>query len=344
MEKILVLATSFMDDLITHPADEGKAVRMLAELAEGSNGKIEVVYRCDRDPRNPLAAEELDRTTAIISDLEPYPLELLETIGAANGGPLKLIARYGVGYDAVNLETATQAGVMVTNCPGCNSLPTAELTVMTILDVAGRRVPHYETASQGKTKEGPSRLDVSGKILGIIGTGAIGKHVYNLMSGFNVRGVAYDPYPDREWSERMNVTYLDSPDDICEQADIITLHAASNETLITHRQIDRMHSTTVLINCARRHLVDNEAVYRSVKAGRIWGYGMDEIWDLDLPLQGLNIVVSPHVGSDTDMGKIGMQVMSAQAVVDFMRGLKPQYVVNKGVLASPVFQHLKDRP
>lgn len=344
MEKILVLATSFLDDLITHPADEGKGSRMLVALSEASNGEIEVVYRCDRDPRKALDPKELDRTAAIISDLEPYTPELLDTVGAANGGPLKLIARYGVGFDAVDLESATRSGVMVTNCPGCNALPTAELTVMTILDVAGRRIPHYETASRGKTKEGPSRLDVSGKTLGVIGTGAIGRNVFELMKGFRLRGVAYDPYPNREWAERVNLKYLDSPDAVCEQADIITLHAASNDTIITRDRIDRMGPTTVLINCARRHLVDNEAVYQALKAGRIWGYGMDEIWDLNLPLQGLNIVVSPHVGSDTDMGKIGMQVMSAQAVVDLMAEVKPQYIVNPEVLTSPVFRHLRDRP
>jgi len=341
MEKVLVFATSFLDALITHPKEEGKGRQMLDDLAAGSGGGIVVEYRCDRDPRDLMEPEALAQTTALISDLELYPPELLEKVGAANGGPLKLLARYGVGFDAVDLEAATQYGVLVSNCPGCNALPTAELTVMTILDVAGRRIPHYETASQGKTKQGPSRLDVSGKTLGIIGTGSIGKHVFELMKGYNVSGVAYDPYPDSRWAAQVNMQYLDSPDKVCEQADIITLHAASNDTIITKKQIASMHPTTVLINCARRHLVDNEAVYHAVKQGKIWGYGMDEIWDLSLPLAGLNIVVSPHVGSDTDMGKIGMQTMSAQAVVDYMQGIRPRYVVNKDVLNSPVHQHLK---
>jgi D-3-phosphoglycerate dehydrogenase len=343
MEKILVLATSFLDDLITHPTEEGKASRMLLELAESSGGRIKVEYHCDRDPRKPLHSEELADTVAIISDLEVYPRELLEKVGAANGGTLRLVSRYGVGFDAVDLEAATQNGVMVTNCPGCNALPTAELTVMTILDVAGRRIPHYETASHGKAKEGPSRLDVSGKTLGIIGTGAIGKNVFTLMKGFNLKGVAYDPFPDKQWAGQVDMRYMDTPDMVCERADIITLHAASNETIISQKQIDGMRSTTVLINCARRHLVDNEAVYQAVKQGKIWGYGMDEVWDLNLPLEGLNIVVSPHVGSDTDMGKIGMQIMSARAVVDYMRGIKPQYIVNTEVLDSPVHRRLKDR-
>jgi phosphoglycerate dehydrogenase-like enzyme len=343
MEKVLVFATSFLDELITHPEEEGNARQMLDDLAAGSGGAITVDYRCDRDPRDPMTPEELLQTPAIISDLELYTPELLEKAGAANGGPLKLMSRYGVGFDAVDLEAATQSGVMVTNCPGCNALPTAELTVMTILDVAGRRIPHYETASQGKSKQGPSRLDVTGKTLGIIGTGSIGKHVFELLKGYNVSGVAYDPYPDNPWAAKVGLQYLDSPDKVCEQADIITLHAASNDTVITKKQIASMRSTTVLINCARRHLVDNEAVYHAVKEGKIWGYGMDEIWDLNLPLAGLNIVVSPHVGSDTDMGKIGMQKMSAQAVVDYMQGVRPRHVVNREVFKSPVHQHLKDR-
>ncbi len=343
MEKILVLATSFLDDLMTHPVEEGKACRILDELAEASDGSIEIEYRCDRDRTKPLEAEELARVTAVISDLELYPRELLKEVGAVSGGTVRLISRYGVGFDAVDLEAATEYGIMVSNCPGCNARPTAELSVATILDVAGRRIPHHETASRGKMKEGPSRLDVSEKTVGIIGTGSIGKHVFGLMKGFNVSGVAYDLYPDSAWAGQSGVRYLDSPDAVCEQADIITLHASSNDTIITRTQIDLMRQTTVLVNCARRHLVDNEAVYYAVKQGKIWGYGMDEIWDLDLPLDGLNIVVSPHVGSDTDMGKIGMQVMSAQAVVDYMQGVKPLTIVIREVLKASAHQHLKER-
>ena len=343
MEKVLVLATSFLDDLMTHPAEEGKACRMLDDLAEASGGGIEIEYRCDRDRTKPLTAKELDGVVAVISDLELYPRELLGVVGAEGGGTLKLISRYGVGFDAVDLEAATEYGIMVANCPGCNALPTAELTVATILDVAGRRIPHYETASRGKTKEGPSRLDVSKKTVGIIGTGSIGKHVYGLMKGFNVAAVAYDLYPDTAWADQAQVRYLESPEAVCEQADIITLHASSNDTIITRTRIDLMHETTVLVNCARKHLVDNKAVYEAVKQGGIWGYGMDEIWDLDLPLDGLNIVVSPHVGSDTDMGKIGMQVMSAQSVVDYLQGVKPLSIVNPAVLKASVHQHLKER-
>ena len=135
-----------------------------------------------------------------------------------------------------------------------------------------------------------------------------------------------------KWAEKNNVNYT-SLENVCKNADIITLHASSNKTIITQSEIDLMKPTTVLVNCARGILVDNRAVYQAVKDGKIWGYGLDEIWlEKDMPLDGLNIIVSPHVGSDTDMGKIGMQLMSTEAVIDFMNNRTPKYVVNKKVL------------
>jgi len=96
-----------------------------------------------------------------------------------------------------------------------------------------------------------------------------------------------------------------------------------------------MKSTTILVNCARGLLVDNRAAYHAVKDEKIWGYGLDEIWtEPDLPLDNLNIIVSSHVGSDTDQGKIGMQLMSTQAVIDYLNNKIPKHVINKDVLTN----------
>ena len=330
---ILVLATSFLDDLISHPKDEGKAKQMLADLELKFGDKIEVKYHCDRSPEEALTVSELENVVAIIADLEIYDRELLSKVGKKTGGSLELIARYGIGYVSVDLEAATEFGVMVTNAPGCNALPTAEWTQSTIMDVAGRRINHYSTASKGKVKEGPSRLDVTNKKLGIIGTGTIGKNVAKLMSGYNVEILAYDLYPDTNWAKANNATYV-TLEELYAQSDIITIHAAASEQLIGEKELGLMKETTVLINCARGILTDNRAIYNAVKNGKIWGYGLDEIWlEEDLPLdETLNIIVSSHVGSDTDSGKIGMQVMSTEAVVDFVNGKIPTYVVNKNVL------------
>jgi len=331
-KKILVLATSFLDTLISHPPEEGKAGKMFEELVMNSNGEIEVIYRCERKPEEALKVAEFEGVTAVIADLEKYTREFLSKVGIKSGGSLRLISRYGIGYDSVDIKSATEFGVIVTNCPGCNALPTAEWAHSTILDIAGRRILHYKTASRGKPKEGPSRIDISGKTLGVIGTGTIGKLVVNLMKGYQMKVIAYDPYPDMNWARENNVEYI-SVEELCQKADIITLHAASNNTIIGEKEIRLMKPTAVLVNCARGILVDYKSVYSAVKEGKIWGYGIDEIWtDKSLPIDDMNIIVSPHVGSDTDKGKIGMQLMSTQAVIDFITGNTPRYVVNKEVL------------
>ncbi len=331
MKKVIVLATSFLDELLTHPKDEGRANQMLETLAK-NNTDIEIVYRCDRNPEQAFQVEELEDVVAIIADLEKYDRPLLSKVSHTNGGSLSLISRYGVGYSSVDIEAATDYGIIVTNTPGCNSLPTAEWTQSTIMDVAGRRILHQATASNGKTKEGPSRLDVSGKTLGVIGTGMIGKYVVKLLSGYDLEVLAYDIYPDDEWANNNGVHYS-SLQDIYKKADIITLHASSTEMIIGEDELNLMNPTTLLVNCARGLLVDNRAAYKAVKEGRIWGYGLDEVWtESDLPLDNLNIIVSSHVGSDTDLGKIGMQIMSTEAVIDYMHHKIPKHVVNKEVL------------
>ncbi len=331
MKKILVLATSFQDELITHPKDEGKAKQMLNDLAI-YNSDIEIIYRCDRDPEKAMQAEELKDVIAIIADLEQYDRDLLGMVTKNGGGSLALISRYGIGYSNVDVDAATEYGIMVTNAPGCNALPTAEWTQSTIIDVAGRRISHHFTASSGKPKEGPSRLDLTGKTLGVIGTGTIGKYVVKLMQGYEMNIMAYDIFTDQEWAEENGVTYTDLQN-IYQNADIITLHASSTEMIIGEKEIIMMKPTTVLVNCARGLLVDNRAAYQAVKDGKIWGYGLDEIWtESDLSLDNLNIIVSSHVGSDTDAGKIGMQLMSTQAVIDYMNNKVPKHIVNKDVL------------
>ncbi|UCB46087.1 MAG: hypothetical protein JSV25_01295 [Spirochaetota bacterium] len=330
MKKVLVLATSYLDNLATHPPEQGRAKTMMDELVANSHGEIEIVYRCERNPDEPLKTYEFEKVAAVIADLEVYDRKLLSQIGIKGGGSLGLIARYGIGYNSVDIRAAADYGVIVTNCPGCNTVPTAEWTHSTILDVAGRRILHYMTASAGKPKKGPSRLDVSGKVLGIVGTGNIGKMVFKLMQGYGMKVIANDIFPDKKWAGDKGVEYVNL-DELCRTADFITLHAAADRTIITAEKIAKMKPTTVLVNCARGILVDHKAVYHAVKAGKIWGYGVDEIWsDRELPLEGLNIIASPHVGSDTDMGKIRMQIISTRAVIDFLQGKTPKHIIKPG--------------
>ncbi|MCF7949284.1 MAG: hypothetical protein K9M94_11915 [Spirochaetia bacterium] len=327
-KKIVVFATSFQDELLTHPEGEGEPARQLQQAAK--RNALELEFRCDRNPGTPPTAEELKGVVALIADLEKWDRGLLEKVGRCKGGELGLLARYGIGYSSIDIAAARESGIHVTNTPGASALPTAEWAVSTLLDVAGRRIPHHARAGKGLTKTGPSRLDVSGKTLGIIGTGNIGKQAAAMLGGFGLKLLAADLYPDYQWAQAHGVEYTDIGS-LCEQADFITLHASGGSCLIGAAEISRMRPTTVLVNCARGVLVDNRAVYEAVRDGRIYGYGIDEVWEHgDMPLTpDLNIAASPHVGSDTDVGKLRMQQLSAQAVIDYVNGREPQYIVNK---------------
>lgn len=327
-KKIVVFATSFMDELLTHPDGEGRPAKELQDAAK--RNCLDLEFRCTRNPAEPLSFKEVESVVAAIADLEIWNRELLEQVGTNSGGDLGLLARYGIGYNNIDTAAARAAGVHVTNTPGASAAPTAEWTVSTLLDIAGRRIPHHARAAKGLTKSGPSRLDVSGKTLGIIGTGNIGRQVASLLKGFNLKIIAADPFQNTEWAAANGVEYT-SLQALCEQADFITLHASGASLLLGADEIARMRPTTVLVNCARGALVDNRAVYQAVKTGQLYGYGIDEVWDYeDLPLtENLNIAASPHVGSDSDMGKLKMQQMSARAVIDYVDGKEPQHIVNK---------------
>ena len=331
-EKVVVYAGGFTDEPIV-PIQGDRSGELIRKLEE----RFDIEYRCDNpEKRDGLKVEMFDGVVAVVADfLETYDRELLEQIGVKNGGSVRLLSRYGVGVNNIDLAAANESGIMVTNCPGCNSLPTAEWTVSRILDVAGNDVHQRNLASQGRDKDGTSRQDIFGKTVGIVGTGNIGRRVGRILElGFGANLIAYSPSQHGEWVEAHRVDYKNSVDDICREADIVTLHATppDGSRLIGQEQLELMKPTAILVNCARGYLVDEEAVYHAVRKEKLFGYGVDEAWTReDLPLDGLNIVTSPHVGSDSDLGKNGMKVMSLQAVVDLMVDEKrPEYVVRDG--------------
>jgi len=327
-KKVLVFASSYLDKPIV-PMDDNSL-----DLLKSLNG-FDTDFRCNRDYRIPLKASEFENVVVVIADAEIYNQRILNQIGVGGRGSLRLISRYGVGVDYIDLEAATKNGVMVTNCPGCNSLPSAEWTLSTMLDIAGKRIYNHNLASEGKTKNDSSRQDITGKTIGIIGTGNVAKKLVDIMSGFDVKFIAYTPHPNTEWSRKNGIEYFDNPDEVYRESDILTLHATPQDktTLINEREISLMKPTAFIVNCARPHLVDSEAVYMAVKERRLFGYGADSVWTReDLRLDGLNIITSPHVGADSDLGKYGMRSMSTRAVIDLLSGKIPEHVVNWEVL------------
>ena len=288
-----------------------------------------------RLPTNGHTLEEdlavfLPEADAIIAGLETYDKETL-----LKGKKLKLISRYGVGYDKVDLPAARQLGILVSNTPGANSDSVADFTFALMLNMA-RNICHMDTAVRAGKQEKPvSGLEVWGKTIGVIGTGRIGKGVVQRAAGFNMNILANDAYPDHAFLERFGGQYVDL-DRIYREADFITIHAPLTDTtknMINERALSMMKPTAVLINAARGGIVDEAALYMALKEHRIYGAALDatEIEPAcGSPLALLdNCILTPHAGAATREASLKMGLLAAQNVIDVLRGKECRYIVNE---------------
>jgi len=289
----------------------------------------EVIYNTKG---RPLTSDEL---VQVIPQIDGYIAGLdkidCAVIGAAKR--LKVIARYGVGVDGVDLNAAKEKGIVVTNTPGANSASVAELTVGLILSLA-REIP---VAAQ-ETKSGHwtrlSGLSLEGKVIGLLGFGAIGRQVARRLVGFNCRILAYDPYPDHEYAQTTAVELV-SRDEVVGKSDFLSLHLPlSQETqdLVDGTFLQKMKPGAFLINTSRGELVDELALYAALKSGHLSGAALDVFTqqppDANNPLLTLpQVIATPHMGAHTDGAT---NAMGWRALIDclaVLRGEKPKYRV-----------------
>lgn len=177
----------------------------------------------------------------------------------AKPGKLKIIGRAGAGVDNVDVEAATERGIIVMNTPGGNTMSTAEHTISMMLSLA-RRIPFADkTMKDGQwAKSGIMGVEMFEKTLGILGLGKIGREVASRMQAFGMDVLVFDPFLTREAADKLGVKLADV-DTICEQADILTVHAPLNaETrgLVGAERLAKMKPTALVVNCARGGIID----------------------------------------------------------------------------------------
>ena len=198
---------------------------------------------------------------------------------------LRLIATRSTGVDHIDLQTATARGVGVANVSDYGSVAVAEYTFALLLSLTRLR------AAIG--------TDLSGKVIGVVGTGAIGRHVIQIAHGFGMNVIAYDI------EHHPGIAYVDALDDLLAQANVVTLHVPvtpATRHLIDERAIAKMKRGTILINTARGALVDTTALARALRSGHLAGAGLDVLEgsgdeEAGAPLP--NAIVTPHVAYDT---------------------------------------------
>lgn len=320
MAEYLVLATPR-----TFAQTNDAPIRLLEE-----NG-CEVV-RLPRDGGDLTAqlAEYLPRADAVIAGLEPYDRTLLST-----AKKLRVISRYGVGYDQVDLEAARELGIRVTITPGANSDSVADLA-MALMLCAARQVCRMDGVIRaGGTEKPVTGVEVWKKTLGVVGTGRIGKGVIRRAAGFEMNVLAYDAYPDEAFLSAHGGQYVDL-DTLFRESDFITLHCPLNEetrNLVDRARLAEMKPGAVLVNTARGGLVDESALYEALRAGKIGAAGLD-VTETEpacaSPLAGLsNCILTPHAGAATCEAGYRMGMMAAQNALDLLNGRDCPYVVSR---------------
>jgi glyoxylate reductase len=256
---------------------------------------------------------------------------------------LRIISNYAVGYDNIDVKSATKRGIMVTNTPGVLTETTADLAFALILATARRIVEADKFTRSGKWKSwGPMLFlgrDVYGATLGIIGLGRIGQAVARRAKGFNMKVIYYSRKRKEDVERELGVEYGELHS-LLKEADIVSIHTPLTEEtyhLIGEKELSLMKPTAILINTARGAVVDQKALYKALKERRIFGAGLDvyekEPIDADDPLMELdNVVLLPHIGSASVETRGRMARMAAENLLAGLRGEKPPNLVNPEVL------------
>lgn len=278
-----------------------------------------------------LTEEELLRDlkgiSAALAGSEPYTRRVIEA-----SPDLRVIARAGVGYDAVDVVAATEHGIPVTITPGANQDSVTEHTFALILALA-KNVVAADKATKAGTWQRGATLPLRGRTIGLAGLGRIGKTMAMRASNFGMRVVAYEPFPDPAFVKLWGVTLMPL-EQLLAQSDYVSLHmplTPESKNIINRRTLNLMKPTAFLINTARGALVSEADLVEALRARRIAGAALDVFENEPLgqhPLIHLdNVVLTPHTAGVDQQSRDDMALMAAEAILALSRGGWPTHQI-----------------
>lgn len=257
---------------------------------------------------------------------------------------LKYIGRAGVGLDNVDLEAATQKGIIAMNTPAGNTISTAEHTFSMILSLS-RNIPQANASmKKGEWKRSKFMgVELYGKTLGIVGFGRIGSEVARRAIAFGMKILAFDPFLSKEVAESMGVEVAELPE-VLRGSDYITVHTPlTDETrhLISHKEFSIMKKGVRLVNCARGGIIDEAALMEAVKSGVVSGAALDvfeaEPLAADSPLLKLdNVIITPHLGASTQEAQVNVAIEVAEIIRDALLGAGVRNAANYPCLEAEI--------
>jgi len=239
------------------------------------------------------------------------------------GANLKFIGRAGVGVDNIDIDAATARGIPVMNAPRGNIVSTAEHTIALLMSLA-RRIPQADRSVRAERWERKDLkgVELSGKTLGVIGLGRVGREVSQRMLAFAMKVIAFDPYVTAEVAADLGVGLVDM-DTLLGESDFITVHVplgADTRSIISKSEIGRMRDGVFLINCARGGVIDEAAVCEALDSGKVAGVAVD-VYESEPPgahplFSHERSVFTPHLGAATRDAQIRVAVDAARNVAD----------------------------
>lgn len=256
---------------------------------------------------------------------------------------LKLIARFGVGYDSIDVPACTAKGVLLTIAPDGVRRPVATSALTLVLMLAQQVLIKDRLTRSGRWSEKMDYIGtgLTGRTLGSIGMGNIGAELFRIARPLEMRCIAHDPVADPALAASLGVTLVDM-DTLFRESDFLTVNCPLNEHthgLVSARLIGLMKPSAYLVNTARGPIVDEKALYTALSSGRIAGAGLDvfeqEPTPADNPILKLdNVVVTPHGICFTDECMRGLAESAFRAALDVAAGREPPYIVNRAALAA----------
>jgi len=307
MKKILVTNTSFAKN-------NSKPIENLER-----NGFIVVENTYGRSLSHDEIVSQIHDIFGIIVGVEKIDREIID-----RAKYLKIISKFGVGVDNIDVEYAEQKGIKVTRTIGANADAVADTALGLMLSVA-KRIPYIDNACRNGLWLEPETFEINHKTLGLIGLGDIGKRVAKRASGFDMRLIAFDLVKDTEFAANNHIEYMDLPD-LIKLSDFISIHVPINSqtrNLISQREISLMKETAAIINTARGGVINEEALINALKTKRIFGAGLDvfenEPIDANHWKDLENVVLSSHCAADTYEAINRMSYMAAKNIIDFLR-------------------------
>lgn len=285
--------------------------------------------------RGPLSEQQM---MALVGDFDAFLCgddQITRAVLEKSLPRLKIVAKYGIGVDKIDVASCTEFGLPLTYCPGVNHTTVAEHTFGLMLGLFRQIVDQAVATRAGKWTRMTGH-EIMGKTIGVVGLGRIGKEVVTRANAFGMKVIGYDLYWPDDFANENNVQKAPSIDEVLTNADIISLHTnLTDQTreMIRAETIATMKKGVVILNCARGELVNSADVRDALDAGQIGGYGAD-VLDEEPPaaahplLTASNCIITPHIGSRTYESVERQAIMATQNLIQCLKGQPPLAQVN----------------